>query len=269
MEVLMNRSSTLIMLLVLAAAGSGTVVAGLRTEVIEYRMGDDSFSGYLAWDDAITARRPGVLVVHEWWGHNPYVRKRAEMLAGLGYTAFALDMYGSGKLADHPDDAKRFMTAVTSDMQAAEARFGRALEVLRQQDTVDAERIAAIGYCFGGGMVLHMARAGMDLDGVASFHGSLGTQSAAQPGRVKARVLVLTGAADPFVPPEQVQAFEQEMEAAGVDFTLVSYPDVKHSFTNPDADSFGKQFDMPLAYDAKADADSWQRLQVFLKAIFQ
>ena len=121
----------------------------------------------------------------------------------------------------------------------------------------------------GGGVVLEMARAGVDLDGVASFHGSLGTQSPAQPGRVKARVLVLNGAADPFVPPEQVQAFEQEMQAAGVDFTVVNYPGVKHSFTNPDADSFGKRFEMPLAYDAKADADSWERLQAFLKVVFQ
>lgn len=265
----MYRASGLIMLLFLAAAGSAPAIAELRTEVIEYRLGDDTFSGYLAWDDASSARRPGVLVVHEWWGHNPYARKRAEMLAELGYTAFALDMYGSGKLADHPDDAKAFMTAVTSDMPAAEARFGKALEVLGRQETVDAERIAAIGYCFGGGMVLHMARAGMDLDGVASFHGSLGTQSPAQPGRVKASVLVLNGAADPFVPPEQVQAFEQEMQAAGVDFTVVNYPGVKHSFTNPDADSFGKRFDMPLAYDAKADADSWGRLQAFLEAVFQ
>jgi dienelactone hydrolase len=178
-------------------------------------------------------------------------------------------MYGSGKLAEHPEDAKQFMTAVTSSMPVAEARFARAQEILRGHDTVDAERVAAIGYCFGGGMVLHMARAGMDLDGVASFHGSLGTQSPAQPGRVKASVLVLNGAADPFVPAEQVQAFEQEMQAAGVDYMLVNYPGVKHSFTNPDADSFGERFDMPLAYDADADADSWQRLQEFLERIFR
>ena len=265
----MNRVTGLILLLVLVVAGNGTSLAGLRTEVIEYRLGDDTFSGYLAWDDAIEGKRPGVLVVHEWWGHNPYARRRAEMLAGMGYTAFALDMYGSGKLAEHPDDAKSFRMAVTSDMATAEARFGKALAVLRGQATVDAQRIAAIGYCFGGGMVLHMARAGMDLDGVASFHGSLATESPAQRGRVKASVLVLNGAADPFVPPEQVQTFEQEMEAAGVDYTLVNYPGVKHSFTNPDADSFGKRFDMPLAYDATADADSWKRLQEFLKAIFR
>jgi dienelactone hydrolase len=266
----MNRISAWIIALLLAMmAGAGTAAAALRTEVVEYRLGDETFSGYLAWDDAVEGKRPGVLVVHEWWGHNPYARRRAEMLAGLGYTAFALDMYGGGRLAEHPDEAKAFMSAVTSNMPAAEARFGKALEVLQRQDTVDPERVAAIGYCFGGGMVLHMARAGMDLDGVASFHGSLGTQSPAQPGSVKASVLVLNGAADPFVPPEQVQAFEQEMRAAGVDFTLVNYPGVKHSFTNPDADSFGKQFDMPLAYDAAADADSWEQLQAFLKKIFR
>jgi dienelactone hydrolase len=265
----MNRVSVWIIMLLLAMAGPGTVAAALRTEVVEYRLGDETFSGYLAWDDAVEGRRPGVLVVHEWWGHNPYARRRAEMLAGLGYTAFALDMYGGGRLAEHPDEAKAFMSAVTANMPAAEARFGKALEVLQRQDTVDPERVAAIGYCFGGGMVLHMARAGMDLDGVASFHGSLGTQSPAQAGRVKASVLVLNGAADPFVPPEQVQAFEQEMQAADVDFTLVNYPGVKHSFTNPDADRFGKQFDMPLAYDAGADADSWEQLQAFLKRIFR
>lgn len=265
----MNRVSAWIIALLLGMAGAGPAAAALRTGVVEYRLGDETFSGYLAWDDAVEGRRPGVLVVHEWWGHNPYARRRAEMLAGLGYTAFALDMYGAGRLAEHPDEAKAFMSAVTANMPVAEARFGKALEVLQRQDTVDPERVAAIGYCFGGGMVLHMARAGMDLDGVASFHGSLGTQSPAQAGRVKASVLVLNGAADPFVPPEQVQAFEQEMQAAGVDFTLVNYPGVKHSFTNPDADRFGKQFDMPLAYDAGADADSWEQLQAFLKRIFR
>lgn len=258
-----------ISILLLVAVSISPAQAALRTEVVDYKVGDETFTGYLAWDDAIAGKRPGVLVVHEWWGHNAYARKRAEMLAGLGYTAFALDMYGSGKLAGHPDDAKQFMMAVTSSMPAAEARFGKAMELLKQQDSVDAEHIAAIGYCFGGGMVLHMARAGMDLDGVASFHGSLGTQSPAQPGKVRASVLVLNGAADPFVPPEQVQAFEQEMQRAGVDFTLVNYPGVKHSFTNPEADSFGKRFDMPLAYDEKADHDSWERMQAFFKEIFR
>jgi len=207
--------------------------------------------------------------VHEWWGHNAYARTRAEMLAALGYTAFALDMYGTGKLADHPNDAKTFMQAAVSNMPEAEKRFQTAHEVLMRHSTVDREKTAAIGYCFGGGIVLHMARAGTDLDGVVSFHGSLGTQTPAESNRVKANVLVLTGASDPFIPVEQVQAFEAEMVAAGVQYELKSYPGVKHSFTNPEADGFAKQFGMPLAYDAEADKDSWQRMQVFFKDVFR
>jgi dienelactone hydrolase len=191
------------------------------------------------------------------------------MLAQLGYTAFALDMYGSGKVADHPDDAKSFMQAVTSDMSRAEKRFDKAKLILQRQPTVDPRHIAAIGYCFGGGIVLHMARAGDDLDGVVSFHGSLGTEVPAAKGKIKARVLVFTGAADPFAPAEVVAAFDQEMQAAGADYELISYPGVKHSFTNPGADEFAQRFGMPLAYDKHADEDSWQRTANFLAEIFR
>jgi len=247
---------------------AATAQAELKTQVIEYPVGDARMTGYLAYDDAISGPRPGVLVVHEWWGHNAYARKRAEMLAGLGYTALALDMYGDGKVADHPDNAMAFMQEVVKNLPEAERRFNAAREVLQSQPGVDRERIAALGYCFGGAMVLHMARVGTDLDGVISYHGSLGTQSPAKPGAVKARVLVFNGEADPMVPPEQVKAFEKEMAAANVNYELVSYSNVKHSFTNPDADAFGKQFGMPLEYNAQADASSWQRTQAFLKSVF-
>ncbi|WP_455234867.1 dienelactone hydrolase family protein [Thiogranum longum] len=257
-----------IMSFILLCAFGFPAIAEIQTREVTYQVGGSEFTGYLAYDDALSGKRPGVLVVHEWWGHNAYARKRAEMLAQLGYTALALDMYGTGKVAEHPDDAKKFMQAVTSNMPEAQKRFTAARNLLSEQDTVDSSQIAAIGYCFGGGMVLNMARAGMDLDGVVSFHGSLGTQTPAQAGQVKARVLVLTGADDPFIPPQQVQGFEQEMKAAGVDYEVHSYPGVKHSFTNPDADSFAERFDMPLAYDEAADKDSWQRMQVFLKSVF-
>jgi dienelactone hydrolase len=250
-------------------AFSFNAAAALKSEEIVYRVGDNEFTGYLVYDDAIKGKRPGVLVVHEWWGLNAYARQRADMLARLGYTAFALDMYGTGKVADHPDDAKSFMQAVTSNMPQAEQRFDMAKSILEKQPTVDPRHIAAIGYCFGGGIVLHMARAGDDLDGVVSFHGSLGTEVPAQKGQVKARVLVFTGGADPFAPPELVAGFEKEMQAAGVDYQLVSYPGVKHSFTNPDADKLGERFGMPLAYDKHADEDSWQRMQAFLTEIFK
>ena len=243
--------------------------AEVQTQEIRYKVGYTEFTGYLAYDDAVVGKRPGILVVHEWWGHNAYARTRAEMLAALGYTAFALDMYGTGKLADHPDDATTFMQAVVSNMPEAEKRFHAAQGVLMGHATVDREKTAAIGYCFGGGIVLHMARAGTDLDGVVSFHGSLGTQTPAESGRVNAQVLVLTGAADPFVPAEQVQVFEKEMAAAAVQYELKSYPGVKHSFTNPGADGLAERFGMPLAYDAGADKDSWQRMQVFFRNIFR
>lgn len=257
----------LLVFIVLCVLGFNAAAA-LKTEEIVYRVGDQEFTGYLAYDNAIKGKRPGVLVVHEWWGHNAYARKRADSLAELGYTAFALDMYGTGKVADHPDDAKGFMQAVVSNMPEAEKRFDKAKAILQAQPTVDADHIAAIGYCFGGGMVLHMARAGKDLDGVVSFHGSLGTETPAEAGKVKARVRVFTGAADPFVPPEAVVVFEKEMQQAGVDYEVHSYPGVKHSFTNPQADEFASRFNMPLAYDKHADQDSWRRTQEFFSEIF-
>lgn len=243
--------------------------AGIKTEEISYRVGDNEFTGYLAYDDQISAARPGILIVHEWWGHVAYARKRAEMLAKLGYTAFALDMYGTGNVAKHPDTAKKFMQSVLDNMPEAEKRFTTALEILRKHTTVDKQKVAAIGYCFGGGFALEMARAGIDLDGVVSVHGSLGTKNPAKAGQVKAKILVLTGAEDAFVPPEQVQAFEKEMNAAKVRYELKSYPGAKHAFSNPEADYYAKQFAMPLAYNEAADKASWQRIQGFLNDIFQ
>jgi len=245
------------------------VLAEVRTQEITYKVGHNEFTGYLAYDNAISGKRPGILVVHEWWGHNDYARKRAKMLAELGYTAFALDMYGSGKLAAHPNDAKQFMQAVMSNLSEVQKRFQAAHQILTDHASVDKDKTAAIGYCMGGGISLHMARFGVDLDGVVSFHGSLGTKTPAKPGQVKARILVFTGEADPFVPAKQVEAFEKEMKMAGVSFELKSYPDVKHSFTNPAADGFGERFNMPLAYDEAADKDSWQRMQAFFKEIFK
>ena len=246
-----------------------TVRAEIRSEVVNYQIAGQPFQGYLSYDDAIIGKRPGVLVVHEWWGHNAYARKRANMLAKMGYTAFALDMYGIGKLAEHPDDAQKFMQATLADMNVAEARFNAAMMVLQKHPTVQPNKIAAIGYCFGGGTVLHMARVGTDLAGVVSFHGSLAAKTLARPGQVKAKILVLNGADDPFVTTEQIAALKQEMKSAGADLEFVNYPGVKHSFTNPDADDFGKRFDMPLVYDAVADKDSWQRMKVFLAKVFK
>jgi dienelactone hydrolase len=239
--------------------------ANIKTRDVEYRQGDTVLQGFVAWDDAIAGKRPGVLVVHEWWGMNEHSRKQARRLAEAGYVGFALDMYGKGKVATHPQDAQAFVAEVTKDPAVLAARFNAALEQLKHDPHVDPTRIAAIGYCFGGAVVLDMARAGTDLAAVATFHGALATKTPAQPGKVKARLLVLTGAADPFVPPEQVAAFQSEMKAAGAQVEVVSYPGAKHGFTNPDAAQYGMS---QLAYDPEADRQSWAALLKLLNEVF-
>ena len=243
--------------------------AAIVGEEVNYKADGTVMKGYLAYDDSIKDKRPGVLVVHEWWGHNPYARKRAKMLAELGYVALAVDMYGDGKQAAHPDDAGKFSGEVKKNMPVAKKRFLAAMHVLKKDRHVDSDHIAAIGYCFGGGIVLEMARAGLDLDGVVSFHGSLGTDNPAQAGTLKAKILVLNGADDPFVKPEQITAFKEEMQRAGADFHFINYPGAKHSFTNPDADDFGTKFGLPLAYNAEVDRKSWQEMQNFFDNIFK
>jgi dienelactone hydrolase len=240
----------------------------IRGEEVTYQAGDTTLKGYIAWDAAQTEPRPGVIVVHEWWGHNEYVRKRARMLAKEGYTALALDMYGDGKQASHPEDAQKFMMETISNAEVANARFDAALDLLKKHPSTDSTKTAAIGYCFGGAVVLHMARSGKDLDGVASFHGNLATETPAKPGAVKAKVLVLHGADDPFVPKEQVEAFKREMDAAGADYAFIEYEGAVHAFTNPAATANGEKFKLPLAYNEKADEESWAELQRFLGDLF-
>lgn len=237
-------------------------------EEITYMSGDTQMKGYIAWDNAVTGKRPGILVVHEWWGHNDYARKRANMLAEQGYTALAVDMYGDGKTASHPGDAGKFATAVRKNMDVAAARFTAALETLASNETVNPEQISAIGYCFGGGIVLAMARRGADLDVVASFHGSVATDKPVAKGQVKARLAVFNGAADPMVTAAQIEAFKAEMDSAGVEYLLVNYPNALHAFTNPDADEYARKFEIPLKYDAEADADSWNQLNVLLREVY-
>jgi len=235
---------------------------------VEYTSDGTTMKGYMAYDDSVEGKRPGVLVVHEWWGHNAYARSRADKLAALGYTALAVDMYGDGKTADHPDKAGELAGSVLGNMDVAEARFKAAMDYLKQQPTVNPEYIAAIGYCFGGGVVLNMALLGVDLDGVASFHGIL-PQEAPENAKPTADILVFQGGDDPFVPKEQFDKFKKIMQDTGANYEIVVYPGVKHSFTNPDADKYGKQFDLPLVYDKDADEKSWEQTQAFLKRIFQ
>ncbi|MDZ7661188.1 dienelactone hydrolase family protein [Thiohalophilus sp.] len=261
----MKRMISLVMGLLLVSSFAS---AAIKTETVTYRDNGTQMKGYVAYDDSIEGERPGVLVVHEWWGHNDYSRERARMLAKEGYVAFALDMYGDGKTADHPDTAGKFAGEVRKNMDVAESRFLAALQQLKKYPMTDADEIAAIGYCFGGGVLLEMARRGVDLEGVASFHGMLGTNSPASKGDVEAQIRVYTGEADLMVKAEDVEAFKKEMDAADVDYKLISYPGVKHGFTNPDATESGKKFGLPLAYDEAADKDSWGDMLEFFEQIF-
>ena len=241
-------------------------LAQVRTRELEYKQGETVLKGFVAWDYAATGKRPGVLVVHEWYGHDEHARNQAKRLAKAGYVAFALDMYGNGKVATHSKDAEALMNEATKDPDVIAARFDAALEQLRQDPHVDPGRIAAIGYCFGGYVVLDRARAGVHLGAVVSFHGPLVTKTPAEKGKIKARVLVLTGGADPLVPPAQVQGFEQEMKAASAQFEIVRYAGAKHSFTNPDADKAGKE---AIAYDARADRQSFAAMLNLFEKVFR
>ena len=257
------------LLLILLCFFAGQAQAALQSREVAYEAEGVSLKGYLVYDDKFSGRRPGVLVVHEWWGNGKYTRHRANMLARLGYVAMAVDMYGNGREVDHPDEASKFASQVSQNFVLARARFVAAMNVLKAQLQTDPDKIAAIGYCMGGGVVLNMARAGLDLDGVVSFHGSLKPSVRAEPGTIRAKILVLTGALDPFVTADRIRQFEQEMLKAGARFRIVSYPGAWHSFTNPEADIYGEKFDLPLAYDRDADLASWEEMQLFFKNIFK
>lgn len=248
--------------------GCSLGLAKVKTKEILYEAEGVKLKGYVAYDDAVDGKRPGVLVVHEWYGHNEYARKRAEMLAELGYIAFALDMYGDGKLATHPEDAGKFAGAVMNNMPTMKARFNAALAELQSDPHVDPGKIAAIGYCFGGGVVLQMARSGAPLLGVVSFHGSLATSSPAQEGAVKTKILVCNGEEDTFVSADAIAGFRSEMDEAGADYRFVQYPGAIHSFTNPNATEIGEKFGLKLAYNEEADRKSWSDMKDFLISVF-
>jgi dienelactone hydrolase len=241
----------------------------IKTEEVRYTSDGTTLKGFLAYDENKEGVRPGVIVVHEWWGLNSYARKRAEMLAELGYVALAIDMYGDGKQANHPENATKFSMQVMQNMETAKARFDAGVNLLKENPLTDTSHIAAIGYCFGGGIVLRMAILGDNLDGVVSFHGSLPTDSISNPENVKSKMLVCSGADDPFTPKEVVDGFKKAMDDAGVDYKFIGYAGAVHSFTNSAADSIGKKFNLPLAYNKEADEKSWVEMQKFFEEIFK
>lgn len=259
------------LLAVVLLAFSAASHAAIQTQEIPYTSADGTkLIGYYAYDDAVKGPRPGVVVVHEWWGLNDYSKRRARDLAGLGYSALAIDMYGDGKNTEHPKDAMAFMQAALKDGKAASARFQAGLDLLKKQPHTDPDKIAAIGYCFGGKVVLDAARQGVPLAGVVSFHGALVTNTPATPGSVKAKVLVEHGALDSMVTPDNVTAFKSEMDKAGADYTFVNLEGAKHGFSNPDADRLGhgEHGGPDIGYNKQADEKSWADMQKFFKKIF-
>jgi len=239
--------------------------AELKTETIEYKQGDTTLEGYLAYDDAHAGKSPGVLIVHDWNGLGDYARHRTEMLAKLGYVAFAADIYGKGVRPTNPKDAGAEAGKYKNDRALLRARVNAALDILKKNPRVDAMRIAAIGYCFGGTTVLELARSGADIAGVVSFHGGLDNPNPADAKNIKCKVLVLHGADDTFEPPEQIAAFQDEMRKAGVDWQMIYYSGAVHAFTRPDV---GTDNSKGIAYNEKADKRSWQAMKDFFAEIF-
>jgi dienelactone hydrolase len=231
--------------------------AAIKEEPVTYSDGTTTMKGIVVYDDAVTAKRPGIIMVHEWWGITPHLRSEAKKYAEQGYTAFVADMYGDAKTADNPKDAGALAGSVMKDSKVMESRFNAAKAALVKHASVNPQRIGAVGFCFGGAVVLNMARTGADLQAVAGFHASLGLNTPQPaPGTIKAKILVLNGADDPFIKREQYDTFKKELDAAKADYKVIEYPGAVHAFTNPEATALGEKFKLPLKYDAKVDAEA-------------
>jgi dienelactone hydrolase len=244
--------------------------AAIREEPVSYQDGTTTMKGFVVYDDAVQGKRPGIVMVPEWWGITKHIHNEAQKFAQQGYTAFIADMYGDGKSADNPNDAGALATIVMKDPKVMEARFNAAKAQLSKQPSVDPTRIGAVGYCFGGAVVLNMARAGADLDAVAGFHASLGLNTPAPaPAAVKAKILVLNGADDPFVKREQYDTLKKDFDAAKAEYRVIEYPGAVHAFTNPEATELGQKFNLPLRYDAQVDREAKAEALKFFNANLQ
>jgi len=239
--------------------------AAIQTQTVEYKQGDTTLEGVIVFDDATKTKRPGVLIVHQWMGLTEYEKTRATMLAKLGYVAFCADIYGKGI---HPKDTKEAGVEATkykTDRTLLRARVNAGLDIFKKNELVDAKRIAAIGYCFGGTTVIELARSGAELSGVVSFHGGLDSPTPADGQNIKCKVLACHGADDPYVPAKDLAAFESEMRDNKVDWQLIAYGGAVHSFTQPMA---GNDNSKGAAYNERADKRSWDAMKQFLGELF-
>ncbi len=264
------KTKLLGVLLALSLTAPALALAAITETPVSYKDGETSLKGFVVLDAAKKAKRPGIIVVHEWWGITQHIHNEARRLARLGYVAFVADMYGDAKTTDNPTDAGALSGSVMKNPQAMESRFNAARAQLAKQPEVDSSRVGAIGYCFGGAVVLNMARVGADLAGVAGFHASLGLNTPAPAsGTVKARILVLNGTDDPFIKKEQYVQFESDLKAANADMNVIMYPGAVHAFTNPEATALGKKFNLPLRYDAKVTKEAEAQATKFFAEVFK
>lgn len=246
---------------------SQAITVNIKEDSISYNLNGTTYIGFVTYDANQEGKRPGILVVHEWWGLTNYTRNRAKQLAELGYIAMAVDMYGNGKTGDDPASAQALATPFYKDPTLAKTRLDAALNELKTYPQTDTTKTAAIGYCYGGFVVLNAAKLGANLKGVVSFHGDL-SGVPVNKDSLNAKILVCHGEADKFVTPEAVAAFKKSMDSAGVDYTFKSYPNATHAFTNPGATALGQKFNMPIEYNAAADTASWNDMKEFFKKIF-
>lgn len=265
----MKRMFKCLLLGLLCLTWACTPKSDVKEVPAEYKTDSTIMKGYIAYDAKIKGKRPGILVIHEWWGMGDFVRDRAKALAGLGYTALAVDMYGDGKQAQNNEEAAKLAREVSENNELKKARFRAALDYLKQQDTVDPEHIAVIGYSFGGYIALEMARMGEDIDAVVTFYGGLTTKDPAQPGSIKAKILICQGEKDWYVPEMYVTEFKQEMKHAGADYKMITYPDAEHGFANPQGDVIKEKFQMHYGFNQNAYNKSWADMQEFLKEVFR
>ena len=261
---------TMIAGVVCALAMVANANAAVKEAPVTYTDGEATMKGFVVYDDAIKGKRPGIVMVHEWWGITKHIHNEAKNFAQQGYTVFIADVYGDAKTADNPTDASALSGSVMKNPSVMEARFNAARDQLAKQASVNPQRIGAVGYCFGGGVVLNMARAGADLAAVAGFHTLLGLNTPAPaPGSVKAKILILNGADDPFVKREQYDVLKKDLDASKADYRIIEYPGAVHAFTNPEATELGKKFNLPLRYDAQANREATAEAAKFFAADLQ
>jgi dienelactone hydrolase len=265
-------SKTILICFAMVAISSFTDVKTQASTIkeisITYKVGDFAFIGYITYDESIKGKRPAVLVVHEWWGLNDYSKMRARMLAELGYIAMAVDLYGDGKLAVNPKEAQDLTMPFYRDPLMAKIRLDGAIRKIKEFSQTDPDNIAAIGYCFGGYIVLNAAKLGSDLKGVVSFHGGLGG-APFDKKLLKAKILACQGENDKFVTMHDADMFKHKLDSIGAVYTFKSYPNATHAFTNPDATKTGKEFNLPIEYNQAADKDSWNDMKTFFAGIFE